>query len=58
MITPFSLSYQGKYGNSDNFPDSNIYVDVFNKSVLLTGQVKDDAQNNLLKISRAVIRRN
>ncbi|TXJ02808.1 MAG: BON domain-containing protein [Neisseriales bacterium] len=34
----------GKYGNSDNFPDSNIYVDVFNKSVLLTGQVKDDAQ--------------
>jgi len=29
-----------KYGNSDNFPDSNIYVDVYNGQVLLTGQVK------------------
>jgi osmotically-inducible protein OsmY len=33
-----------KYHNSDNFPDSNIYVDVFNKSVLLTGQIKNHDQ--------------
>ncbi len=38
------LSY--KYSNSDNFPDSNIYADVFNRTLLLTGQVKDQAQKD------------
>ena len=33
-----------KYGNSDDFPDSNIYVDVYNKAVLLTGQIKTNQQ--------------
>ncbi len=35
-----------KYSNSDNFPNTNIYVNVFNKQVLLTGQVKDQAQKD------------
>lgn len=35
-----------KYSNTDNFPNANIYVDVFNKQVLLTGQVKDQAQKD------------
>jgi osmotically-inducible protein OsmY len=35
-----------KYSNSDNFPDSNIYIDVFNKVVLLTGQVKTQEQKD------------
>ncbi len=35
-----------KYSNSDNFPNSNIYVDVFNRTALLTGQVKDQAQKD------------
>ena len=38
------MNLAGKYGNSDDFPNSNIYVDVFKQEVLLTGQVKDDAQ--------------
>ena len=29
-----------KYGETDSFPDSNIYVDVYSSEVLLTGQVK------------------
>ena len=38
------MNLAGKYGNSDDFPNSNIYVDVFQQKVLLTGQVKDDTQ--------------
>ncbi len=36
-----------KYGNSDDFPDSNIYVDVYAGEVLLTGQVKTNELKNL-----------
>jgi osmotically-inducible protein OsmY len=35
-----------KYNNDENFPNSNIYVDVFNKQVLLTGQIKDMEQKS------------
>jgi osmotically-inducible protein OsmY len=38
------MNLASKYGNSDDFPKSNIYVDVFKQTVLLSGQVKDDAQ--------------
>lgn len=36
-----------KYGNSDDFPDSNIYVDVYNGEVLLSGQVKTNELKSL-----------
>lgn len=40
------MKLSGKYGNTDDFPNSNIYVDVFKGNVLLTGQVKDQAQKD------------
>lgn len=40
------MKLSGKYGNSDDFPNSNIYVDVFKGTVLLTGQVKDQSQKD------------
>lgn len=40
------LKLAAKYGNEDDFPKSNIYVDVYNKKVLLTGQVKSAEQKS------------
>lgn len=40
-----SSKLSAKYSNADDFPDSNIYVDVFNQKVLLTGQVKSESQS-------------
>lgn len=37
-----------KLNNSDNFPNSNVYVDSFNGTVLLTGQIKDQDQKNFM----------
>jgi osmotically-inducible protein OsmY len=37
-----------KLGNSDNFPNSNIYVDVVSGQVLLTGQVQDQNQKSFM----------
>ena len=43
-----------KYGSSTDFPDSNIYVDVYNKAVLLTGQIKTTQQKQFAEqIARA-----
>ena len=35
-----------KYANSSDFPEANVYVDVYNKAVLLTGQVKTTEQKH------------
>lgn len=49
-----------KLNNSDNFPNSNIYVDVMAGSVLLTGQIQDHEQkmymNNVTRGYPGVIR--
>lgn len=42
-----------KLSNQDNFPKSNIYVDAFRGTVLLTGQVQDQAQKDfMLNVTR------
>lgn len=42
-----------KLSNSDNFPDSNIYVLVYNGRVLLTGQVlNEDLRKYMLNVAR------
>lgn len=56
-VSPSDFNIQSnlsaKLGNSDNFPDSNIYALVYNGRVLLTGQVLDeDLRKYMLNVAR------
>ncbi len=49
-----SREWNAKLNNSTNFPDSNIYADVYKGTVLLTGQVKNqELVNYMLDVTRS-----
>ena len=57
-IVPSDMSIarnvSAKLNNSTNFPDSNLYADVYKGQVLLTGQIKDqDLRSYMLNVVRS-----